>query len=1781
MASSASTTTTISSIAVQSGNTRLVIALLQSGDVLELRIQELSPEMSDVGSNYEEALHLQQQHQQVLQKLQNKQSPVEELLSQADELIANQKPKAQVYSAMAHNLGLAWKNLNAQLEHRSIVLDTAVQYHAAAKKLSDELAKGEQEFSDTVLPDHVAACEARLQKLNEARKAILEASKRSLQPFQNLLQTLKEVASTGDSRPLQPAAALAAIAALESQHENLQDQRRKLGLLCEARKEALEKRLRALMLSKELDEVERQLERSPEDVALGDSPASSEILLHEHTTRIASANEKLRDRMLKLLKTAKQIQDAEVEARAFDLMARVTSRIERDEARKRDLKEAVEFFNEAQTALNKLDQLQIQVSQGPVQDLAAATTLLDACVERPLLLGHGILTRLSVGTSGVQDKVDELQCRHLQVRQMYEQKAADVVESSERAISFLTQCNSLYKWCIEVVQTFLERNSQLDTGAAAAHDFLQRHQKMLNELQAREPQMTMLLAQDDSRSKELLQLWQHLRSLLEQRIRIAQRYLSCCKLSTQLMEDLKTISDAGPERQASINENFMQFDHNANNFLHDAQRIQDTCLDVTKAVRHIQETLDQCHQLKNNPGSNTEQLIKDAQKTMESAVKIESELYPAIPRELNRAETIAQYLGRHLDTLMPLVRTIQSELDARIEATSTLQRKEHLIQQLRSTQQSFRRNISQYQDLVRAMISFFDYFAQLEKKLQETHEHEALLAEAKQRAENLATLVDKTEPSEAAVLDRDKIHSLVDNQSALLVASLRKSHQDSQMSKFNEELHLINQQVRELTDSLKRDSSKCHVVEFQQRIQSLERRIEVLSTSSRLQTDSARMELEELTSRWRNFHKEAMAAPPPQPLPIERKEVKEVCGPSFVVPLDDVEVQEGAKCSLVCVLAGHPPPTVQWYKDGVSIRGNSDYVTTSQKLEDGTTEQRLTIEETLADDSAKFCCKAINAAGLAETSCRLSVREQARESALEEVFIDALEEHTTQTVGGVLTEPTFVQPLPAIAQLRPGEELRLECTVQGRPEPRVSWSKDLLPVRDAAKPTQEQGRARLVLAGATENDSGTYTAVAKNKAGETACSCQVKVAEDAPPPEPPRVLKALEDLEVKPGPDPVTLECVIVGRPEPEVIWYHNTQPIKESERVRLLFRGDKCSLLFNGIGTQNAGTYRCSAVNPMGSCYTECKVRVPLSAPVFLEPLRDVTTDEGCRVVLTAKLWAPEPPFVHWFKDGRELLPSPDFQVSHDPDGTVKLLIPKVAGNNSGHYEVEASNPGGRTRTGCRMHVRESQKAVQAATTQLAVSRTSKQTVSVSKSGSELRLARSLPSELVVQSGTKVCLSVASAQPPGGQLTASWFRSGQPITDSPDFRLTRSLENVAGTSLAVFSLTISEAFPEDSGDLEVRVQGPNGVVTANTKLVVLDEDDEGTDNVQRRDEGIQQASEVKVYETKVPRSGPGDSTGLALSGDLQMRVTEVTHVNEMPPEVSEETTTKIVDNAGAKDKVTEEVTRRVTKRVTEITKTQTKELSTSRASRAAGPLGRVEPIPVAPEPKFDILEPKYDAPLLGSRPIRAPPPVQPEQSRPSLFEPLSVRTSFCLETGQFQSPRSIIRTKTASPVWSPKKKAVVIAENPATGQRVSAPVFLQGPEDVYAAPGQPATLRALVTGCPAPRLRWFKDGQPVHGPDHVVGQPYGPAPWTAWLSIPEAFPEDSGVYVCTASNLVGNTSACCRLTVFGQLLSRAAYSGSAAAGRALIRSPTKKGFDGHATGNVVWIIRRDDTVAG
>lgn len=61
----------------------------------------------------------------MIEDLRTKQSPVEDLLSQADNLIVNQKPncRPEVYSAMAESLGKAWRQVNAHLERRRTILD--------------------------------------------------------------------------------------------------------------------------------------------------------------------------------------------------------------------------------------------------------------------------------------------------------------------------------------------------------------------------------------------------------------------------------------------------------------------------------------------------------------------------------------------------------------------------------------------------------------------------------------------------------------------------------------------------------------------------------------------------------------------------------------------------------------------------------------------------------------------------------------------------------------------------------------------------------------------------------------------------------------------------------------------------------------------------------------------------------------------------------------------------------------------------------------------------------------------------------------------------------------------------------------------------------------------------------------------------------------------------------------------------------------------------------------------------------------------------------------------------------------------------------------------------------------------------------------------------------------------------------------------------------------------------------------------------------------------------
>ena len=124
----------------------MVIAILRccgggGGDAgLAVKLIELEPGIGHLGESLEEAAELLRAHDKVIESLQSKQTPVEDLLRQADDLIADQRPKAEVYTAMAESLGQAWKDLNNHLDERKTVLTANFNFqgHFQVRRASRE-----------------------------------------------------------------------------------------------------------------------------------------------------------------------------------------------------------------------------------------------------------------------------------------------------------------------------------------------------------------------------------------------------------------------------------------------------------------------------------------------------------------------------------------------------------------------------------------------------------------------------------------------------------------------------------------------------------------------------------------------------------------------------------------------------------------------------------------------------------------------------------------------------------------------------------------------------------------------------------------------------------------------------------------------------------------------------------------------------------------------------------------------------------------------------------------------------------------------------------------------------------------------------------------------------------------------------------------------------------------------------------------------------------------------------------------------------------------------------------------------------------------------------------------------------------------------------------------------------------------------------------------------------------------------------------------------------------
>ncbi|XP_051803564.1 obscurin isoform X3 [Acanthochromis polyacanthus] len=129
------------------------------------------------------------------------------------------------------------------------------------------------------------------------------------------------------------------------------------------------------------------------------------------------------------------------------------------------------------------------------------------------------------------------------------------------------------------------------------------------------------------------------------------------------------------------------------------------------------------------------------------------------------------------------------------------------------------------------------------------------------------------------------------------------------------------------------------------------------------------------------------------------------------------------------------------------------------------------------------------------------------------------------------------------------------------------------------------------------------------------------------------------------------------------------------------------------------------------------------------------------------------------------------------------------------------------------------------------------------------------------------------------------------------------------------------------------------------------------------------------------------------------------------------------------------------------------------------------------------------------------------------------------------------VSTPTQQPVQPPsyleEEEEIYISEPML--EITDAPPFIQVPaEDLCVEPGQTSTFTAIITGRPAPKIQWFKDGEELAANENVKILQQG-ARCSVTIACPEG--EDSGVYTCFAHNYSGHASCQAQLTVEEGLL--------------------------------------------
>uniref|UniRef100_A0A2K6UV43 Hemicentin-2 n=1 Tax=Saimiri boliviensis boliviensis TaxID=39432 RepID=A0A2K6UV43_SAIBB len=269
--------------------------------------------------------------------------------------------------------------------------------------------------------------------------------------------------------------------------------------------------------------------------------------------------------------------------------------------------------------------------------------------------------------------------------------------------------------------------------------------------------------------------------------------------------------------------------------------------------------------------------------------------------------------------------------------------------------------------------------------------------------------------------------------------------------------------------------------------------------------------------------------------------------------LEQITAILNSSVSLPCDVHAYPSPEVTWYKDSQALSLGEKVF-----LLPGT--HTVQLARAQLSDSGTYACEALNAAGRDQKLVQLSV----------------------------LVPPAFGQapssPQDAVL-VRAGDKAVLSCETDALPEPTVTWYKDGQPLGLVQGTQALRGGQRLEIQEAQVSDKGVYSCQVSNVAGEAVRTFVLTVQV------PPTFENPKTEMVSQVAGSPLVLTCDVSGVPAPTVTWLKERMPVESSVVHGVVSRGGRLQL--SRLQPAQAGTYTCVAENAQAEARKDFVVAV------------------------------------------------------------------------------------------------------------------------------------------------------------------------------------------------------------------------------------------------------------------------------------------------------------------------------------------------------------------------------------------------------------------------------------------------------------------------------------------------------------------------------------------------------------------------------------------------------------